>query len=74
LCNAAALTRFNVPVINSLTDSFNTTVENWLNGAAPKKLQLTHSTYQIVQYAVETARQLMPANKKAGNRPLKEFA
>jgi len=74
LCNAAAITRFNVPVINSIDAGFNTNVENWLNGANPKRLELTHSTYGIVQYAVETARALMPANKAANKIITKEFA
>lgn len=62
-CNAAALTRFNVPIINSIDENFSATISQWLNNPAPtKQLALTHSTYDIVQYAIETARQLKPGS------------
>jgi uncharacterized protein (TIGR00661 family) len=63
LCNAAALTRFKVPVIDVINDDFSGAVGQWLNGAYPKKLNLTHSAYDIVQHAVTTARQLQPAKQ-----------
>ncbi len=59
-CNAAALQRFNVPIVDNMDDGFSTKVEQWLNGVHPKALTLTHSTYQIIQQAVDTARQLKP--------------
>lgn len=75
LCNAAALRRFNVPVIDSITNDFSNTVTSWLNSKEPlKKLELTHSTYDIVQHAVETARALKPAGKIVAKKTLKEFA
>jgi uncharacterized protein (TIGR00661 family) len=56
LCNAEALKRFGVPIINSITDSFSDTVLQWLTSAPPKKLTLSHSTYDIVQHVIEAAR------------------
>jgi uncharacterized protein (TIGR00661 family) len=61
LCNAAALAKsFNVPIISTIDDNFSAVIGQWLNNPAPAKLKLTHSTYDIVQYAIETARQLRP--------------
>ncbi|HWB27896.1 MAG TPA: glycosyltransferase family protein [Chitinophagaceae bacterium] len=74
LCNAAALARFNVPVIPAIGDNFNSIVENWLNAPIPKKLELTHSTYDIVQHAVQTARELKPGANKQKAVLAKEFA
>ncbi|HVX48947.1 MAG TPA: glycosyltransferase family protein [Chitinophagaceae bacterium] len=75
-CNAAALKRFNVPVIPVMDDKFATTVKNWLNAPYPHRLQLTHTTYDIVQHAVQTARALKPAGIAAAkkSRVVKEFA
>jgi uncharacterized protein (TIGR00661 family) len=56
LCNAVALEEFGVPIIDTINDQFAWTVKCWLNGLTPKPLQLTHSTYDIVQYAMELAR------------------
>lgn len=63
LCNAAALTRFNVSVIDAVDDNFNNAAGQWLNGPYPRQLTLTHSAYDIVQHAVATARQLQPAKQ-----------
>ena len=68
LCNAAALAKFNVPIIDAIDNNFNTAVEHWLDGAYPKKLILSHSTYDIVQHAITTARQLQHANSKLKKR------
>jgi len=57
-CNAAALKNFNVPVIKTIDESFPTHVESWLNSPQPKQLKLSHSTYEIVQVAIEKARAL----------------
>ncbi|MDE3236133.1 MAG: glycosyl transferase [Bacteroidota bacterium] len=56
LCNAASLQRLQVPVIDSITHSFGTEVKNWLQQDAPSALQLSHSTYEIVQQVMEKAR------------------
>jgi uncharacterized protein (TIGR00661 family) len=56
LCNAAALKEFGVPIIDTINDQFAWTVKCWLNGLAPKPLQLSHSTYEIVQQTMELAR------------------
>jgi len=58
LCNAAALQQFNVPVISSIEDGFSSAITNWLNNSNPKSLNLTHSTYEVVQHAMETARRI----------------
>ncbi len=58
LCNAEAIKRFNVPVIDKIDDNFSNIVDNWLNSTFPKRLTLTHSTYDIVQHAVSVARAL----------------
>jgi len=57
-CNAAALKNFNVPVIKTIDESFPNYVESWLNSPQPKQLTLSHSTYEIVQIAIEKARTL----------------
>lgn len=58
LCNAEALKKFNVPVINTIDDTFTTTIENWMNTDSVQSLQLLHSTYDIVQTVMEKARDL----------------
>lgn len=58
LCNAEALKGFGVPIIDSITDIFSDTVLQWLSSPTPRKLTLSHSTYDIVQHVIETARQL----------------
>lgn len=60
LCNAAALERFNVPIINAIDDNFSNSVQQWLKGPNPKRLELTHSTYDIVEHAVQAAKALKP--------------
>jgi uncharacterized protein (TIGR00661 family) len=62
LCNAAALKRFNVPVISSIDDSFGNHINEWITGSNPKPLQLSHSTYEIVQLVMEKARKLKQDN------------
>jgi len=64
LCNAEAIKRFNVPVINKIDDNFSNVIDNWLNSAFPKRLTLMHSTYDIVQHAVAVARGLKPGKDK----------
>ena len=48
-CNAEALKHFNVPVINSLDETFATQFKNWLNNKNIQPLTLTHSTQQIIE-------------------------
>jgi uncharacterized protein (TIGR00661 family) len=74
LCNAAALERFNVPIINNMDENFAATVEKWLTSANHKKLVLTHSAYQIVQHAVDVARSLKTGSTPQSERIIKEFA
>ena len=57
-CNAAALEKFNVPVIHSIDDQFVHRVQQWLNGPAQLPLHISHSTYEIVQHVIEKARAL----------------
>jgi len=53
LCNAAALERFNVPIIDKIDDNFTAAVYNWLAGLAPKSLVLGQSTQEIVEKVIE---------------------
>ncbi|OIR12098.1 hypothetical protein GALL_63490 [mine drainage metagenome] len=70
LCNAAALKRFDVPVINSIENNFSEKVMQWLAAANPKPLHLSHSTYEIVQQVMEKARALK--NTKSNTALLSE--
>lgn len=58
LCNAEALKRFDVPVIEKITPEFSETLWYWLEHTTQKQLTLTHDTYSIVQHVMETARTL----------------
>lgn len=58
LCNAAALKKFEVPIINSIDDNFTAEVLHWIDSSNPKPLALSHSTYDIVQHVMQTARAL----------------
>jgi uncharacterized protein (TIGR00661 family) len=57
-CNAAALQKFNVPVVTSIDKNFTHHILQWLQAPAPQKLELQYSTYQLVQMVIETARNL----------------
>jgi len=72
LCNAEALKRFGVPIINSITDSFSDTLLQWLSYPLPRKLTLSHSTYDIVQHVIETARSLKQNKNPISYKLLKE--
>jgi uncharacterized protein (TIGR00661 family) len=58
LCNAAALQRFNVPVVEKITSQFDTTIDHWLQHTTQQPLQLTHHTYDTVQYVMELGRSI----------------
>ena len=58
LCNAAALKDFNVEVVDTLNENFDSKVEQWLNAPATIPLVLSQDTYQIVQLAIEKGRAL----------------
>lgn len=60
LCNAAALKDFEVTVVDKITDNFDTKVNEWLSGSTAQSLTLSHSTYEIVQLAIEKGRALQP--------------
>ncbi|WP_153796975.1 glycosyltransferase family protein [Foetidibacter luteolus] len=70
-CNAAALEKFGVPIIKTIDDFFPAHVEKWLQAPQPSPLRLTHSTYDIVQIAIEKARSLSRKDQFQGN-PLTE--
>lgn len=55
LCNAAALQKFNVPVLNNMDDQFVNEVSNWMNTKNISKLVITNSTESIVSKVIETA-------------------
>lgn len=63
LCNAAALKDFNVKVVDKITPGFAQQVKQWLETQEIKPLHLSHSTYDIVQIAVEKARSLQKNNE-----------
>jgi uncharacterized protein (TIGR00661 family) len=54
LCNAAALERFRVPIIDKIDDRFSSNIYQWLNGVAPRPLALLQSTQEIVDMVIET--------------------
>lgn len=70
LCNAAALKRFDVPIINSIENNFGEKIMEWLAAPNPKPLRLSHSTYEIVQQVMEKARALK--NNKSNSALLNE--
>ncbi|MBC7652600.1 MAG: glycosyl transferase, partial [Deinococcales bacterium] len=67
LCNAAALKNFNVSIVDKLTPNFHLEINNWLANTKQQPLQLTNSTYEIVQLVIEKVRSLQPtkATKEA---------
>jgi len=58
LCNAAAMKSFNVTVVDQIEDNFHSRIMQWLGSLSTVPLQLSHSTYQIVQMAIEKGRAL----------------
>jgi len=71
LCNAEAIKQFNVPIVKKIDDNFTNIVDGWLNGPNPKKLVLTHSTADIVEYAVGVAKGLKPDSERT--KPVKDL-
>ncbi|MFP5042256.1 glycosyltransferase family protein [Parasediminibacterium sp. JCM 36343] len=53
LCNAAALEKFRVPIINTIDEHFTATIYKWLSSLAPKPLTLQQSTNEIVGMVME---------------------
>ena len=64
LCNAAALKDFGVTIIDKINNNFTEQVYQWLHASSAKQLSLSHSTYDIVQQAIELGRSLQPARKE----------
>jgi len=64
LCNAAALKDFGVTIIDKISHDFSEQVYQWLQTSGAKRLSLTHSTYEIVQQAIELGRSLQPAKQE----------
>jgi uncharacterized protein (TIGR00661 family) len=58
LCNAAAMKDFNVMVVDKIDEKFDKVMTDWLQAPASIPLVLSHSTYQIVQMAIEKGRAL----------------
>jgi uncharacterized protein (TIGR00661 family) len=63
LCNAEALKNFNVPIIDSIGNTFAEQVNQWLQAESPKPLQLKHSTAEIVRHVVEKGLELNSQKK-----------
>lgn len=57
-CNAEALTKFSVPIIDSITENFSNEIAQWLNSPLPGRLALTHSTSFIVEAVIDKAMRL----------------
>ena len=55
LCNAEALKSFDVPVIGSIDANFPAYINDWQQSPAPKQLQLTHTTDNIVSTVLHKA-------------------
>ena len=53
LCNAAALERFRVPIIDKIDEKFSFNIYQWLSGLHPKPLELAQSTQEIVDIVIE---------------------
>jgi uncharacterized protein (TIGR00661 family) len=53
LSNAAALEELGIKVIPKIDETFNPIFEDWIKNSAPIKLNLTHSTSEIVAYLIE---------------------
>jgi uncharacterized protein (TIGR00661 family) len=53
LCNAAALTKRNIPVLHKMDHTFHEHVSNWLAAPNPHPLTLTHSTDQLIRLVIE---------------------
>ena len=53
LCNAAALQRFNVKIIDKIEEDFSIIVQNWLSGLNAIPLVLHQSTQEIVDMVIE---------------------
>jgi len=53
LCNAAALEKFNVPIVNRIDEHFSFKVKTWINGLQAKPLTLNKSTAEIVELVIE---------------------
>ena len=58
LCNATALQDFKVPIIDKLTPNCHLQITDWLTNTQQTPLQLTNSTYEIVQQVIEKARNM----------------
>lgn len=57
-CNAKAAMSFGVSVIEKIGSDFSREIIQWLSAPHPEKLQLTHSTPQIIAQVVEKAKHL----------------
>jgi len=70
LCNAAALSKFNVTIVHSINYEFVQTIENWMNGSNPTKLIISNSTANLVQTVIETGLSI----RKEKNEPTFNFS
>ena len=68
LCNAAALERFRVPIIDKIDDRFGYNIYQWLSGLHPKPLELAQSTQEIVDIVIEKG-----LSQKVSNQAREEF-
>ncbi|NCI50029.1 glycosyl transferase [Sediminibacterium roseum] len=73
LCNAAAISDFNVPVVGHIDEGFPAKISQWLSGAWPETLQLQHSTACIVEAVMEKAA-MMRAQKQLIHSPGYNFS
>lgn len=62
LCNAEALKRFDVTIVNKIDASFHLQINNWMNAAKPKALTLNKTTAEIVELVIEKGLAIKPSN------------
>ncbi len=57
-CNAAALSSYMVPVVESINDLSAQYISNWLNHPYPKSLELRYTTAEIINHVIQQAKML----------------
>jgi len=57
-CNAAALTDFNVPIIEDIDSNFFQTIGNWLHQPKPNLLELKYTTEDIVSHVMSQCKRI----------------
>jgi uncharacterized protein (TIGR00661 family) len=69
LCNAAALLRFKVKIVDKIENDFNYTIQEWISGLNPMPLILHQSTKEIVEKVIEKG-----MSQKFSGQSLEEYS